>query len=196
MSEGVIAAITGALFGGLVSGAIGITKYLSDRRSLKRALRVGLYFEIEHHDFTILSSNADGQPNFLLTGYQDHFYRHNISDIFKLFDLNVVMMLAFYYSKLNLVTEWQSDLESKNNDIRALVDNNIDTEGKRMKYDKMRKDHEAIKELLRVTIVPCINARGKLLLTIKKRLPLDPSKAKFIDVPPEYEEWWKTKLDN
>lgn len=92
MSEGVSAAITGAIFGGLASATIGLTKYFSDRKSLRRALRIGLYFEIEHHDFTVLENNADGQPNFLLTGFQDHFYKNNISDIVKLFDFTAVRL--------------------------------------------------------------------------------------------------------
>lgn len=194
MSDQLLAAITGAICGGLASGAISLVKHLSETRSLKKAMKVGLYFEIDHHNITHLNNDKDGQPNFLLTGFQDYFYRSHISSIVKLLGLDVLMHLAFYYAKLNLVKEWQDDLFKLNERIDNIVRSAPHVKVDKVEYESMVIKHNSIKELLRVTSAPCINARDMLMANLKHGLSKDPSTIAYIDVPANYQVWWESKL--
>lgn len=64
MSVEIKAAVFGAIFGVLANVAIEIIKYFTSRRSLKKALSMGLFFEIDHHKVINVSKDSNGQPNF------------------------------------------------------------------------------------------------------------------------------------
>lgn len=184
MSIEITAAIFGTIFGALANGIIEIVKWFSGRNSLIKAIKIGLYFEIYHHKIVELQNDADGQPNFILASFQDHFYINNISPLTKHFSEELIQHLTFYYSSLKSVLYHQDELLKLNSKIEDSQE-----------YTKLEKQRQGIKDVLRVYLAPCINTRQVLMAELKEVFKKDPSEIKYIDVLPEHEEWWK-KIQN
>lgn len=195
MGVEITAAIFGAIFGTLANGIIEIVKFFSGRKSLKKAVQLGLYFEIDHHKIVELRKDEDGQPNFVLASFQDQFYDNNISAFTKLCSEKIIQHLTFYYSSLKSVLDHQNDLLKINSEINELISKMPRTNEDSQRYEKLIKQRNGIKEVLRVYLAPCINTRQALLAELKKVFKKDPSEIKHIDVLPEHEEWWK-KIQN
>ncbi len=105
MNPQLIAAIFGALSGALVNGVIQFLQWLFKKKSLKKAIKMGLYFEIDRHQIIEVSKDPDGQPNFALASFQDLFYTNNISDIVRYLPEDLLQLLAFYYSGLKSASD-------------------------------------------------------------------------------------------
>jgi len=195
MSVEITAAIFGAIFGTLANGVIEIVKFLSGRKSLKKAIQIGLYFEIEHHKIVELQKDGDDQPNFVLASFQDKFYSNNISPLTKLCPEELIQHLTFYYSSLESVHNHQNDLLKINSEIDELVSKMPRTNEDSQRYAELIKKRNGTKYVLRVYLAPCINTRQVLLTELKKVFKKDPAEKKYIDVLPEHEEWWK-KIQN
>ena len=140
-------------------------------------MKIGLYFEIEHHNITYLHNDSDGQPNFSIAGFQDHFYKSNIASIVKSLDLDLTMRLSFYYAKMSLAKEFQDILfcKKRKNTQMLMYEEIIDARKKKM-YEDLIADHNALKDMARVCVAPCINNRAQLLDSLKEGLRNDPSK--------------------
>ena len=195
MSIEITAAIFGTIFGALANGIIEIVKWFSGRNSLIKAVKIGLYFEIDHHKIVELQKDADGQPNFILASFQDHFYINNISTLTKHFSEELIQHLTFYYSSLKSVLYHQDELLKLNSKIEDLNNKFPRTPEDSQEYTKLKKQRQGIKGILRVYLAPCINTRQVLMAELKEVFKKDPSEKKYIDVLPEHEEWWK-KIQN
>lgn len=180
MSVEITAAIFGAIFGALANGVIEIVKFLSGRKSLKKAIQIGLYFEIDHHKIVELQRDEDGQPNFVLSSFQDKFYSNNISVLTKLCSEEFIQHLTFYYSSLASVLNHQDDLMKINTEINALISKMPLTNEDSQRYAELIKQRNGIKEVLRVYLVPCINTRQVLLAELKKVFKKDPSEKNIL----------------
>lgn len=195
MGVEITAAIFGAIFGALANGVIEVVKFFSGRKSLKKAVQIGLYFEIDHHKIVDLQKGEDGQPNFVLASFQCQFYDNNISAFTKLCSEKIIQHLTFYYSSLKSVLDHQNNLLKLNSEINELISEMSRTNKNAQRYEELIKRRNGIKEILRVYLAPCINTRQVLLAELKEVFKKDPSEKKYIDVLPEHEEWWE-KIQN
>ncbi len=201
MSSPIITAIIGAFSAALVSGIIKAVQWYGGRKALIKAIKIGIYHEIEHHHIIELEKDEDSSPNFVLTGFQNHFYNSNISNITKLLSEDLVLMLTFYYSSLTSVVDYQERLSKFNSEIKELSEYDSTTGNLAPKFPitPEEKSHlkflitvrEDIRPVLRVFLAPSMFTRKKLLLLLKGAFRNDPSQRQFIDVLPEHQAWWK-----
>src|SRR3989344_5249712 len=175
MSVEITAAIFGAIFGALANGVIEIVKFFSGRKSLKKAIQIGLYFEIDHHKIVELQKDEDGQPNFVLASFQDQFFSNNISALTKICSEELIQHLTFYYSGLESVLNHQNDLLKINSEINALISKMPRTNEDSQRYAELIKQRNGIKKVLRAYLAPCINTRQVLLAELKKVFKKDPN---------------------
>lgn len=194
MSQVLIGAMAGAIAGGVVSVVIEFLKWLLARRSQRRSLQAGFYFEIENHEITELESDRDGSPNFALTVFQDSVFKSDLSLAMTLLKPELLQSLIFYYAKLTSVVAFQnllSDVTSalnKCNDELSRGNQISDARKAEMKNLLIRRD--GIRDVRRLILAAAQYTRENLLSELKKDFKEDPSKKQFIDVMPKHKEWF------
>lgn len=201
MTSPITTAIISAFSAALISGTIQAIQWYGGHKALIKAMKIGIYYEIEHHHIIELEEkDGDDSPNFFLTGFQNHFYKSNISNITKLLSEDLVQILTFYNSSLTLVADYQEMLSKFNSEIRELSEFDSTTgelrpklpitpeEKQHLKWLIIRR--EQIKYVLKVSLAPAMFTRQKLLSLLKSAFKNDPSQKKFIDVLPEHQAWW------
>lgn len=201
MNSPIITAIIGAFSAAIVSGIIKAVQWYGGHKALIKAIKIGIYHEIEHHHIIELEKDEDSSPNFVLTGFQNHFYNSNISNITKLLSEDLVHMLTFYYSNLTLVVDYQERLSKFNSEIKELSEYDPTTGnlGPKFPITPEEKSHlkflvtvrEENKHVLKVLLAPSMFTRQKMLLLLKGVFKNDPSQRQFIDVLPEHQAWWE-----
>jgi hypothetical protein len=191
MSIETIAAIYGAIAGISLSGLFEFIKWQITTKNLKKAIQIGLYYEIHSHSILELEPDNDGQPNCTVENFQNDFYKSNLSVITKLLNERIVQNLAFYFSNLQLASNIQKELfklVSEANGLTAKMPLQPE-ETRKLGFLQARCDDA--RNVLRVCLVPAIKSKEDLLLELKKVFKNPPEKRTFIDVPSKYSEWWE-----
>lgn len=116
----ILTAIIGAFSAAIMTGIIELVKWYGGRKALTKTIKVGLFQEIFYHHIIELEKDKNGSPNFVLTGFQNHFYNSNIASITRLLNEDLVQILTFYYSSLKLVIDYQELLSEYNSEIKEL----------------------------------------------------------------------------
>jgi len=189
-----IAAIFGAVAGAAMAGVIKLVGWLYDKKSIRKTVIRGLYWEIDNHLFQPLDPDEDGNPNMVLVSFNDHFFSQNVSTIYRLLDSGILHKLSFYYAKSKLALYFQQEIQRLNVEIREIGPiTEMTTSYKEMAKQKHIRVRTEYRDLLRRTIVPLENIRLQLLSELKKAFPKkqDPSELSFITVSSQYEPWWK-----
>lgn len=187
-------AISGAIAGAIAVGFIQFCQWWFNRKSLKRSIARGLYYEIDNHYFLELGFDKDEEPNVVLINFQDIYYSSNIANVCKLFKENISVRIAFYYSKLRLANALQDMNEKLLEEIEKLSTSKDENDLKILQ-NKIKRRSGAL-ESIRTINVPALYIREELLSHLKKGFKKDPSKIGFIDVPEKYKKWWKREIKN
>ena len=190
MDISITAAIVGAISAALMTVIIQLAKWFLRRKSLRKAVKTGLYYEIKNHHIVEFKKDEDGSPNFVLAGFQDRFYDNNIANIVDLLSEELIQILSFYYSGLKLVVDYQDRLSKIDSEAKELSSASPETEVKTQRDSLLRQRNE-VKHILRGSLAPAMHAKEKLLSILKDVFKEDPAQKKFIDVLPEHQEWWK-----
>ena len=189
-----IAIIFGAVAGAAMAGLIKLVGWLYDKKSLRKTVIRGLYWEIDNHLLQPLDPDEDGNPNMVLVSFYDHFFSQNTSTIYRLLDSAILHKLSFYYGKSKLALYFQQEIERLTLAIKEIGPiTEMTPSYKGMGKQEHIQVRAAYRDLLRRTIVPLENIRLQLLSELKKAFPKkqDPSEVPFIDVSSQYGPWWK-----
>ncbi len=190
-SSKLTAVVYGAISAGIITVLIKLGEWYFGRRLLKKNLQRCLYFEIDNHKIIDLGYDNDNHPNFAVDGYNDIFYRSNLSDITRVLSADLVQRLIFYYSHLKLACDYQNKLFQLNEKLR-LESHPIRTVGDEMKVHELSEKSTAVKDSIRILLSTAQFIRFNLLIDLKKNFKQDPSRIKFIDVLPKHQDWFKT----
>lgn len=189
-----IAAIFGAIAGAVITGLIKLVGWLYDKKSLRKTVIRGLYWETDNHLLQPLDPDKDGAPNMVFVSFNDHFFSQNASTIYRLLDSAVLHKLSFYYAKSRLGLYFQQKIERLNIEIEEIGPINGWTPSyKVMAKEKHIQVRDEYRDLLRSTMVPLENIRLQLLSELKRAFQKkqDPSELPFIAVSSQYDVWWK-----
>lgn len=184
LSPELIAAIFGAISAGGITAVIKFVEWFFGRRMLMNNLKKGLYFEIDNHKIIDLDKDSDNQPNFALSSFNDIFYHSNLSDITKVLGEDLVQQLIFYYSHLKLAFDLQNELFEVNEKI------NVNKLNRSISDNKLYEKTKGLKESIRIILATSQYIRINLLAELKNLFKEDPTKLTFIDVLPEYKDWF------
>jgi hypothetical protein len=190
-SSKLTAVIFGTISAGIVTILIKLGEWYFSRRRLKRNLQQCLYFEIDNHKIVELGFDSEQQPDFALGSFNDIFYRSNLSDITRILPTDMVQRLIFYYSHLKLAYDYQNDLFQLNEKLRRELPT-IRTVSDEMKIQELSEKKSAVKDSIRILPSTAQFVRHNLLVDLRKTFKQDPSGIKFIDVLPQYQDWFKT----
>lgn len=129
-------------------------------------------------------------PIFFIESFQNDFYAGNIANLTKLFSVDFLQHLTFYYSGMKSAIDHQDELFKMTSRIDELMAKDSN------KYAEIAKQREGLKHVLRGYLGPCLYSRRVLLTNLKKAFKKDPAELAYINVLPEHEEWWdKWKKD-
>lgn len=168
--------------------------WLYDKKSLRKTVVRGLFFEIDNHIFLDLDQDKGGQPNMVLVSFNSHFFSENVSTIYRLMDSAILKKISFYYAKSDLALFFQQKIEELNLAIKKIGPiTEMTSSGKEMEKNSLVQERGGYRDLLRRTIVPLENMRLQLLEEFGKVFPKrqNPSEFACLKVSPQYESWWK-----
>jgi hypothetical protein len=188
-----IAAISGALAGGVIFAIFELIKWHFGRAALVKALKIGLFFEISDNRITEIKPEKDETPNFSLALFHNSFYQQNKTDIARLFDELLLTKLSKFYLMISAAYTSEKDL------LKILARRKEATfqsplspsPGQFAELRQLNEQIQGLKDVLRVTLCPALALQEDLLSELKSTFKVDPDETQFIRALKKHELWWE-----
>ncbi len=189
MSPEMIAAAIGALIGGGIIILFEVIKQYRANSALRKALKIGLYFEVSDNFINELPLEADGSPNFELNLFYDSFYRQNKTDIVRLLDEKLLIRLSRFYTMASYAHNLKETVSEKATKINApSVFSNADATA-RIKNSQLHTLQQGLKRDLRFPLCAALGSQEVLKPELESVFASNPLDFQ-LHPPTRYEKWW------
>ncbi len=205
----VIAALFGAVAGGVSSIGIEWGKTFLYRRRRAKAIKIALYYEIFGHSIVEVAPSPDKKPNFVILGFARASYDAYLDEIPDFLPENLVGDISLYYAKVTTAASQQASIEdditrarevarqagrlglaTKETSVHAGEFELLKQEGQQV-ADRMLKVMAQNRLLLSVAMW---QQEKQLLPILRKEFKNDPSQ-RPLNVVPKYREWAEKTTD-